>query len=521
MTDTNTPKIRIQGIGWVPADEAGNVEVGDKIMWNSGTTSEVTAIEAVSPQFIRVSLKGADGDETPRRWKRSSLVARIPRPAPAIEESAPAAIEELDRMGRPHIAIAPKPGEDSVSHLSAGSALTRGLPLDMLARPVVAEGAAPVEVEDVDHHMYVGILREDAKDMGMVGADNVRASITHANGWPVERLDNGAIKVGYSFFEPQRPAPEEKATPPQGHGYTWGDAREVKAREMNVGDVFVKAATGTAWHTAADGTVSGAGIARPMPLDGSAWTVVAMADNTITAANREGDQRTAEAPESARVLRVEEAPARTAPVLTREPWRGGQICGHQTAYGLPGSKYCGDFKALGKYECQQHHDNSIAEYGTAGRVGECNAEGLAIVRTVWGWSVISDDDLCASADDRTELERNYGFNLMWEPFRGTAPIEATEEERDAFAEDSTPAPVQVAETPEEPVRPTPRTVYLCALVAPVKGYTMEGVEVHADFVAARIRTALSEGEITPLRIGTEGIIRVGSTLFIPRALTVA
>ncbi|THA72504.1 hypothetical protein E6R60_26605 [Streptomyces sp. A0642] len=74
-----------------------------------------------------------------------------------------------------------------------------------------AEQQAPVAVvtvEDVDHHMYVGILREEAKDMGTVGPDNVRAAITSSNtdGWPVERFEDGTIKVGYSFFEPIRPA---------------------------------------------------------------------------------------------------------------------------------------------------------------------------------------------------------------------------------------------------------------------------------------------------------------------------
>lgn len=40
--------------------------------------------------------------------------------------------------------------------------------------------------------------------------------------------------------------------------------------------------------------------------------------------------------------------------LPREPWRGGQICGWQTAYGLPWSIFCGEFKETGSPLCEEH-----------------------------------------------------------------------------------------------------------------------------------------------------------------------
>ncbi|MGA5598332.1 hypothetical protein ACPCSE_29280 [Streptomyces cellulosae] len=117
--------------------------------------------------------------------------------------------------------------------------------------------------------------------------------------------------------------------------------------------------------------------------------------------------------------------------LRREPWRGGQICGWQMSYGTGGpSGYCGRFKALGERLCAQHQEEHGEEIR---RWAHGNAEGLALVRTVWGWSVFDQyGDLCASADDRAELERSYGFALLWEPYEGTEPVEPTEEERAAF-----------------------------------------------------------------------------------------
>lgn len=58
--------------------------------------------------------------------------------------------------------------------------------------------------------------------------------------------------------------------------------------------------------------------------------------------------------------------------LPKEPWRGGQICGHQTnvggwSEGL--AAYCGEFKKLNSPACEKHdrelrEDNCIVERHT-------------------------------------------------------------------------------------------------------------------------------------------------------------
>ncbi|MFH8483020.1 hypothetical protein [Streptomyces sp. NPDC018055] len=330
------------------------------------------------------------------------------------------------------------------------------------------------EVEDVDHQMYVGVLRDDAMDAGVVHAANVRESLkNHAErGARAERLDDGTIHVEYSWFVPIRPTedatasievkrgmyarhtgahglgwtrkvcdentasvraaietartkghrtemeangviridgagtvdlahadagqpcpvwyvPQERPAA-EPHGYTWADAREVKARELKPGDVFVKPGTGTAWTTATDGTVRGAGIAFAMELDGTAWTVVSRTADTATCTSHTGQTLTdAPMPESCRVLRVRQAAA-PAPVFTREPWRGGQYCGHQTAYGMPGSEFCADRKAPGLPMCQQHHDETAEEYGAV-RMAPGNALGDPTVPLVLLWEPMEDD----------------------------------------------------------------------------------------------------------------------------------
>lgn len=142
-----------------------------------------------------------------------SWFVKVPE-APVVEEAAPVA--ELDRTGRPHIAIAPKPGEDSYSHLSAGSALVRGLPLDMVARPVVEEAPAEVaespeeEVTPAAHTVYVVALASPVRGSSMAGqevrTDYVREAIRTAARVEVKavRIGNeGIIRVGSLLFIPQ------------------------------------------------------------------------------------------------------------------------------------------------------------------------------------------------------------------------------------------------------------------------------------------------------------------------------
>lgn len=83
--------------------------------------------------------------------------------------------------------------------------------------------------------------------------------------------------------------------------------------------------------------------------------------------------------------------------LTREPWRGGQICGWQIAYGLPGSRFCGRRKAPGGYTCVEH------------------------------WEPGSDDGILWAPGNALG-DPGEPLVLSWEPHEGTDPIPATPEE---------------------------------------------------------------------------------------------
>lgn len=103
--------------------------------------------------------------------------------------------------------------------------------------------------------------------------------------------------------------------------------------------------------------------------------------------------------------------------LPREPWRGGQICGYQIAYGLPWSVFCGEFKKLNSPLCDEHDRDMREENG--GRLpefAEGNAPGLAAYR-------------------RTTMP--YMFQLSWEPYEGDRPVPATEDEIRAWEASAT------------------------------------------------------------------------------------
>lgn len=120
--------------------------------------------------------------------------------------------------------------------------------------------------------------------------------------------------------------------------------------------------------------------------------------------------------------------------LPREPWRGGQICGYQIAYGLPRSIFCGELKVLGRYFCQEHHDWVILDGPI--RMARGNAQGLRLRASRWGWSVTDRwGQLCASADNRAQLEETYGFTLLWEG-EDDRPATPTDDELHAFQKDS-------------------------------------------------------------------------------------
>lgn len=78
MNDT----IHLQGIGRVPAKLAGNVVVGDILVWNYGYTSRVLSIRQASPCFIELTIlevgpghSEAEGKQFTRRLKIDRLVA--------------------------------------------------------------------------------------------------------------------------------------------------------------------------------------------------------------------------------------------------------------------------------------------------------------------------------------------------------------------------------------------------------------------------------------------------------------
>jgi len=76
--------IQLQSVGWVPAKLAVNVKVGDTLMWNFGTTSEVVAVREVSACFVEVTEKWeakpyGGPSETKRKLKKTRLVGYVPK----------------------------------------------------------------------------------------------------------------------------------------------------------------------------------------------------------------------------------------------------------------------------------------------------------------------------------------------------------------------------------------------------------------------------------------------------------
>jgi hypothetical protein len=126
--------------------------------------------------------------------------------------------------------------------------------------------------------------------------------------------------------------------------------------------------------------------------------------------------------------------------LPREPWRGGQICGWQTAYGMPWSTFCGEFKKLGSPLCDEH-DRDMREdnYGALPKFAPGNALGLELRKVGDGWSAFNGWDYVAGHyATREEAEYRFGFALLWEPMdtpndpHGETPNRPSLEELAAF-----------------------------------------------------------------------------------------
>ncbi|MEV7512122.1 hypothetical protein AB0O57_29615 [Streptomyces sp. NPDC091201] len=119
--DTATPTVHLQSIGRVPAVEAQQLQPGDMVMWNGGSTSKVLKVEEASKHFVRVHLASTvrgkyEAEADVRRWKKSTLIgvqsaavrtpatppveptpdacaAAAPTASPAVDPAAPAPTE--------------------------------------------------------------------------------------------------------------------------------------------------------------------------------------------------------------------------------------------------------------------------------------------------------------------------------------------------------------------------------------------------------------------------------------------
>jgi hypothetical protein len=476
-------------------------------MWDTDLLRKALAEHAgVSAENVRPRRTPSDRQIAPRVWE-----VVLPEEAPA--EDAPAA-------------EAPK--------TCPGCSAPEGEPCRDALLDLIAEDPTPAAVEDVeevDYRMFVGILFEDAKDMGIHKAANVREAIKNnaEQGHRAVRTEDGMIHVYYSWFVPQRAAVEEDAAE---------EADETPARYV-----------------------------VPVGKDTRDWMRFAHRVRALSCAREYGLPGTAVIDTQAEAV-----------ILDREPWRGGQHCGHEITVGRMSSQYCGARKASGLALCLPHHDEVTEEYGTV-RMAPGNALGDPSAPLTLMWEGEDGKPVAPTAEERPAAEvaeapeghgytwgdarevkasalavgdvfvkpgmgsayfvsqdgRVRGAGIAWEmPMDGTA---WTVVDRDgdtttcrSHTGETKTADIpegarvlrvaEVAEAPEEEITPTARTVYLVALAEPVQGYTMAGTTVRTEYVREAIRTA-ARVEVKAARIGTEGIIRVGSLLYIPQALTTA
>lgn len=96
----------------------------------------------------------------------------------------------------------------------------------------------------------------------------------------------------------------------------------------------------------------------------------------------------------------------TPRTLPREPWRGGQICGHQIHVGGPGQRadFCGELKGIGLPTCEEHWDELI-DSGESMVFAPGNALG----------------------------GEQWHPRLLWEPYDDDVPVEPSYEEMARYA----------------------------------------------------------------------------------------
>ena len=85
MPTDSKPAIHLQRIGLHIAKPAGEIQVGDILVWNYWSTSSVVSVREISKCFVEVSSRSENGIVYPRRMKKDRLVAWSPKATAAAQ----------------------------------------------------------------------------------------------------------------------------------------------------------------------------------------------------------------------------------------------------------------------------------------------------------------------------------------------------------------------------------------------------------------------------------------------------
>lgn len=80
------PGVHLQAVGLHVSKLAGNVQVGDVLVWNFGHQEEVTEVIRVSACFVKVTLRTERGEYGQRRFKIDRRVAWSPKATAAKKQ---------------------------------------------------------------------------------------------------------------------------------------------------------------------------------------------------------------------------------------------------------------------------------------------------------------------------------------------------------------------------------------------------------------------------------------------------
>lgn len=68
-------KIRLQSVGWVPARQANEIKVGDRLMWNFGSVYTVEkVVQSKTGKTIEITEKSSEGKAYTRKLGSTRLV---------------------------------------------------------------------------------------------------------------------------------------------------------------------------------------------------------------------------------------------------------------------------------------------------------------------------------------------------------------------------------------------------------------------------------------------------------------